>query len=90
MIYLDVSVKEPSVELEVKDHVVSEVGGTNDYEKLNHLPKLNGQLIIGNMEESDPTVPDWAKQPEKPAYTPEEVGIGAITLEEIRDMFKNW
>lgn len=26
------------------------------------------------IEESDPTVPDWAKEPDKPAYTAEEVG----------------
>lgn len=26
------------------------------------------------VEESDPTVPDWAKQPEKPTYTAQEVG----------------
>lgn len=26
------------------------------------------------IEESDPTVPEWAKQPEKPTYTAEEVG----------------
>ncbi len=26
------------------------------------------------IEESDPTVPDWAKHPEKPSYTAEEVG----------------
>lgn len=28
----------------------------------------------GNSEETDPTVPDWAKQPEKPTYTADEVG----------------
>jgi hypothetical protein len=28
----------------------------------------------GIKQEVDPTVPDWAKQPEKPAYTAEEVG----------------
>lgn len=28
----------------------------------------------GIMAETDPTVPSWAKQPEKPAYTAEEVG----------------
>ena len=28
----------------------------------------------GIAQESDPTVPAWAKQPEKPTYTPEEVG----------------
>lgn len=26
------------------------------------------------IEETDPTVPAWAKQPEKPTYTPEEIG----------------
>lgn len=31
----------------------------------------------GIVEETDPTVPDWAKQPEKPSYTAEEVGADA-------------
>lgn len=31
------------------------------------------------IEESDPTVPDWAKQPEKPTYTAEEVGARSDT-----------
>jgi hemerythrin-like domain-containing protein len=30
--------------------------------------------IGSDLEETDPTVPDWAKQPNKPAYTAEEVG----------------
>lgn len=29
------------------------------------------------IEETDPTVPDWAKNPEKPSYTAEEVGADA-------------
>ena len=29
------------------------------------------------IDETDPTVPDWAKQPEKPRYTSEEVGADA-------------
>ena len=34
-------------------------------------------------QESDPTVPDWAKQPEKPSYTADEVGaLSAATLPE--------
>ena len=32
-------------------------------------------------EESDPTVPEWAKQPEKPTYTAEEVGALPDTTE---------
>lgn len=37
---------------------------------------LNGRLNLGIVQthEVDPTVPDWAKQPEKPTYTAEEVG----------------
>lgn len=31
----------------------------------------------GTIEETDPTVSDWAKQPEKPSYTAEEVGADA-------------
>ena len=32
----------------------------------------------GIVEETDPTVPDWAKQPEKPAYTAQEVGARPV------------
>lgn len=66
------------------------VGGTKDYNELINKPKLNGRVIVGDVEEQDPTVPDWAKQPAKPQYTPEEIGISAIPLAEIADMFKNW
>lgn len=33
---------------------------------------MKGHPVL--VEESDPTVPNWAKQPEKPTYTPEEIG----------------
>lgn len=49
-------------------------GGTNDYNQLFNLPTLNGITIKGKMSEIDPTVPDWAKAPEKPTYTASEVG----------------
>lgn len=49
-------------------------GGTNDYNQLFNLPTLNGKQIKGEMSEEDPTVPDWAKAPEKPTYTASEVG----------------
>ena len=35
-------------------------------------PLYNGKKIVA--DESDPTVPDWAKQPKKPSYTADEVG----------------
>ena len=46
-------------------------------------PKLNGETIEGDMNETDPTVPDWAKTPTKPEYNAEEVGAipeGAIRI----------
>lgn len=33
--------------------------------------------------ETDPTVPSWAKQPNKPSYTADEVG--AATMEQVND-----
>lgn len=34
--------------------------------------------LINYPEETDPTIADWAKQPEKPTYTKEEVGLGNV------------
>ena len=56
-------------------------GGTSDYAELENKPQINGQTLnAGNnefpflTEESDPTVPAWAKEPNKPTYTADEVG----------------
>lgn len=35
----------------------------------------------GILQEKDPTVPQWAKQPQKPAYTAKEVGLGNVADE---------
>lgn len=63
---------------------------SNDYEKLKNKPTLNGEEIIGEMNESDPTVPSWAKKPRKPEYSYEEVkAVGAknvIPIESIKAM----
>ena len=85
---IDMKISDDSnIELE-SDEVNS---GTDDYEKLKNLPRLNGKKIIGNISERDPTVPDWAKNPEKPHYTAEELGAvnsaDAITLEELDKIF---
>lgn len=65
-------------------------GGTTNYEKLNNLPKLDGKPIVGNMHEQDPTVPLWAKAPQKPTYTAEELGCvsedAEMSLQEINEM----
>ena len=63
--------------------------GTDDYEKLKNLPKLNGEVLIGNKNEIDPTVALWAKSNVKPSYKPEEVGIESISLEEIDKLFNS-
>lgn len=63
--------------------------GTSDYNGLTNKPKINGVELSGEKsledlgiqpagdyltEETDPTVPSWAKQATKPSYTAEEVG----------------
>lgn len=63
----------------------------DDYEQLKNKPRLNGKEISGDMYETDPTIPEWAKAQNKPSYTPEEVNAvnndNAITIEEIEAIF---
>lgn len=61
---------EDRTELEASDNIFADA----DYNKLKHLPKLDGRPIIGDIPELDPTVPGWAKAPTKPEYTAEDVG----------------
>lgn len=70
------------IPLELEERMVKE--GTDNYENLQNLPTLNGEVIKGNINESDPTVPEWAKEPTKPKYTAEEVG--ATTSDEVNEM----
>ena len=57
-------------------------GGLENPETVNIKgPKGDGGDGGGVSEETDPTVPDWAKQPEKPTYTAEEVGALPATTE---------
>lgn len=64
---------------------------SQDYNDLRNKPTLNGQTIQGDMEESDPTVPEWAKQPEKPEYNAADVGaIPAGTALNAADLEYMW
>lgn len=63
---------EISEDFELK--LADEVHLNRNYNELLNLPKLDGRLIIGDIPEIDPTVPDWAKTPTKPEYKAEEVG----------------
>lgn len=49
-------------------------GGTRNYRHLINKPTINGTELFDNYDEIDPTVHEWAKEPTKPAYTPEEIG----------------
>ena len=66
-----------------------------DYLLMINKPSINGQELVGNLiiklgdlendagyltEETDPTVPAWAKQPNKPTYTAQEVGAMPSTV----------
>lgn len=63
--------------------------GTDNYEELKNLPRLNGEVFIGDKNEIDPTVPLWAKSNAKPSYKPEEIGVESISLEEIDKLFNS-
>lgn len=89
-----------SIEIDVKDesdHIQlglnEEYVGTTDYEKLRNKPKLNGNEIIGDVEEIDPTVPLWAKAETRPVYTPEDVGAmaeGSVTSVSTTELDELW
>lgn len=91
MMQMELSVEQEEITMEIQEVFESKGGGT-DYENLNNLPRLNGQVIKGDMEESDPTVPAWAKKETKPTYTAEEVGAisvdAEVSYEEIDKWFK--
>lgn len=69
------------------------VAGTSDYNKLKNKPKLNGNEIIGEVEEIDPTVPTWAKSETRPIYTPEDIGAmaeGSVTSVSTTELDELW
>ena len=90
-ISMETEEKDEELQLEINEIFEKEVGGTRDYEKLINLPKLNGKVIKGEMEECDPTVPSWAKEAVKPTYIPEEIGAlseeNEVSLQEISTWF---
>ena len=49
------------------------ISSAGDYRLLSHKPSINGEMLIDNYNEIDPTVPEWAKSETKPTYTADEV-----------------
>ena len=69
---IDLSVeKEEDINLSISEEIVD---GTEDYRILKNKPTINGERLVDNYNEIDPTVPGWAKDSFKPKYTADEVG----------------
>ena len=62
-----------------------------DYRKLINKPSINGEELVDNYNEVDPTVPEWSKQPTKPTYNYSDTGaVGGenqVQYSEIDRMF---
>lgn len=67
------------------------------YRKQDIIPDLSeirqgaaaGATALQSFTETDPTVPDWAKQPSKPSYTADEVGAlpdDTVIPDELSDL----
>ncbi len=91
---ISLKVDEPkAVSLKVAETLQSPSGGANDYNALANKPKLDGVTIQGDMREKDPTVPSWAKTPERPVYSPEDVGaVGEddVTIMTVAELNELW
>lgn len=74
---IQMNIQDESDKLQIESLDEKFVEGTSDYNKLKNKPKLNGNEIIGDVEEIDPTVPTWAKEETRPVYTPEDIGAMA-------------
>jgi hypothetical protein len=77
---LDASARLPRINM--PELTAAEVGAVPTSRTINGMPLEENIVLtadnIGDMFETDPTVPDWAKQPNKPTYTPSEVGAAAL------------
>lgn len=47
-------------------------------DRVSGLEKKMEELEVGDIQETDPTVPAWAKQPNKPSYSKGEVGLANV------------
>lgn len=90
-IQMNIQDESDKLQIEILDEKFVE--GTSDYNKLKNKPKLNGNEIIGEVEEIDPTVPTWAKAETRPVYTPEDIGAmaeGSVTSVSTTELYGLW
>lgn len=90
---IQMNIQDESDKIQIESLDEKFVEGTSDYNKLKNKPKLNGNEIIGEVEEIDPTVPTWAKAETRPVYTPEDVGAmaeGSVTCVSTTELDELW
>lgn len=90
---IQMNIQDESDKLQIEALDEKFVEGTSDYNKLKNKPKLNGNEIIGEVEEIDPTVPLWAKAETRPVYTPEDIGAmaeGSVTFVSTTELDELW
>ena len=90
---IQMNIQDESDRLQIEALDEKFVEGTSDYNKLKNKPKLNGNEIIGEVEEIDPTVPTWAKAETRPVYTPEDIGAmaeGSVTSVSATELDDLW
>ena len=90
---IQMNIQDESDRLQIEALDEKFVEGTSDYNKLKNKPKLNGNEIIGEVEEIDPTVPTWAKAETRPVYTPEDIGAmaeGSVTSVSATELDELW
>lgn len=68
--------EEPEINMQLES--IQEVT-TSDYRQLNNLPSINGETLLNNYDEIDPTVPEWAKNPIPPSAD----DIGAVDVDDV-------
>lgn len=57
---------------DIIEYILANLGGSVSSEQI--AQAVEEYMTTHPFTETDPTVPDWAKQPEKPSYTADEVG----------------
>lgn len=67
-----IAVKEVGIDGKPTDFEAKDMTGSASTEEIKEA--VGAYMQEHPLEETDPTVPDWAKQPEKPTYTAEDVG----------------
>lgn len=72
------------LEIKFESHQVRQLRGTNELSGDGVIAVVGRKQKTVDLQESDPTVPAWAKTAEKPKYTAEEVG--AASKEEVEKL----